>query len=89
MNNRHDVTGVIAIIEDVFRTRNNCYRKVYIDTEEENSQRIKLQVSGDKRCTVLNNFQVGDKVKAHFSISGDRNRENLINNNNIFFISKI
>lgn len=66
-----ELTGTIKVINQAQNFGNNGFRKrdLVITTDEQYPQPIKVEFHQDK-CDLLNNYQVGRKVKIQINIRG-------------------
>lgn len=70
-NKANEIIGTIIEIFDEYTPPNSStkYRQFWIQTDEQNYQHIKLQVSGN-RCKILDELTVNDLVEIEIMISG-------------------
>ena len=67
----YEIQGTIKALFDVQTFKNDFTKREFVITTQENyPQDIKLECTRD-RCALLDDFQEGDFVKAHFNIRGN------------------
>lgn len=66
-----EVQGSIIFIGDIQEVGSNGFRKrdIVIKTDEQYSQEIQIQFTGDK-CDILNSYKIGEEVLIAFNLQG-------------------
>lgn len=67
-----DITGIIRIIGNTesFGANGFTKRQIVVDTDEQYSQALAIDFVKDK-CTILDNYNVGDQVKVSYNLRGN------------------